>query len=84
MSNLHARAHIRLTNQMEVQEFIHGLSDHEDAFSIESRCGKHRVNAKSIIGVLYTMFDFPEEMYLTNDTHEGVIPACVDRFRVQE
>lgn len=84
MSSLHIRAHIRLTSQAEVMEFIQGLSRFEDAFSIESRSGMHRVNAKSVIGVMYTMFDFPDEMYLVNDTHDGSIPAFVDRFRMPE
>lgn len=82
--NNHSRAHIRLTNQAEVLDFIQRLSMYEDNFSIESRSGAHRVNAKSVIGVLYTMFDFPDELYLVNDTHDGVIPAFVDQFRVIE
>lgn len=82
--SIHSRAHIRLTNQAEVLNFIQGLSLFEDSFSIESRSGLHRVNAKSVIGVLYTMFDFPEELYLVNDTHDGVIPAFVDQFRIIE
>ena len=84
MSSLHIRAHIRLTSQAEVMEFIQGLSRLEDAFSIESRSGMHRVNAKSVIGVMYTMFDFPDEMYLVNDTHDGLIPSFVDQFRMPE
>lgn len=80
----HSRAHIRLTNQAEVLEFIQGLSMFEDSFSIESHSGMHRVNAKSVIGVLYTMFDFPDELYLVNDTRDGVIPAFVDQYRVIE
>ena len=80
--NNHTRAHIRLNSQAEVLEFIQGLSSFEDSFSIESRSGMHRVNAKSVIGVMYTMFDFPEEMYLVNDSHDGVIPAFVDQFRM--
>lgn len=82
--NNHSRAHIRLTNQAEVLDFIQCLSMLEDSFSIESRSGMHRVNAKSVIGVLYTMFDFPDELYLVNDTHDGVIPAFIDQFRVIE
>ncbi len=78
----HVRAHIRLTNQAEVMEFIQGLSKFNDTFSIESRSGLHRVNAKSVIGVMYTMFDFPEEMYLVNDTRDGFIPSFVDQFRM--
>ena len=80
----HVRAHIRLTNQAEVMEFIQGLSKFNDTFSIESRSGLHRVNAKSVIGVMYTMFDFPEEMYLVNDTRDGFIPSFVDEYRMIE
>lgn len=82
MSQIHARAHIRLSSQAEVMEFIQGLYKFEDSFSIENRAGTHRVNAKSVIGVMYTMFDFPDDMYLVNDTHDGVIPAFVDQFRM--
>ena len=82
MMNIRARAHIRLSGQAEVMAFVQGLSRYEDSFSIESRSGLHRVNAKSDIGVMYTMFDFPDEMYLVNDTRDGVIPAFVDQFRM--
>lgn len=82
MMNIRARAHIRLSGQAEVMAFVQGLSRYEDSFSIESRSGLHRVNAKSVIGVMYTMFDFPDEMYLVNDTRDGVIPAFVDQFRM--
>ena len=82
MMNIRARAHIRLNGQAEVMAFVQGLSRYEDSFSIESRSGLHRVNAKSVIGVMYTMFDFPDEMYLVNDTSDGVIPAFVDQFRM--
>jgi hypothetical protein len=82
MMNIRARAHIRLSSQAEVMAFVQGLSRYEDAFSIESRSGLHRVNAKSVIGVMYTMFDFPDEMYLVNDNRDGVIPAFVDQFRM--
>ena len=82
MNTNHVRAHIRLSSQAEVMQFVQGLSRLEDSFSIESRSGMHRVNAKSVIGVMYTMFDFPDEMYLVNDTHDGFIPSFVDQFRM--
>ena len=83
MSN-HIRAHIRLTNQAEVMVFIQSLSKFNDNFSIENQKGSHRVNAKSVIGVMYTMFDFPEDMYLVNDSRDGFIPAFVDSYRMPE
>ena len=82
--NNHIRAHIRLNSQAEVMTFIQGLSKFNDSFSIENRTGVHRVNAKSVIGVMYTMFDFPEEMYLVNDSRDGFIPSFVDEYRMPE
>lgn len=83
MRDPHGRVRIRLMSQADVMEFIHALSNCEARFSIENRSGIHRVNAKSVIGVMYTMFDFPDEMYLVNEDAAGDIPASVDRFRVQ-
>lgn len=81
---IHTRAHIRLSSQTEVISFIQELCKQDDAFSIENTKGNHRVNAKSVIGVMYTMMDFPEELYLVNDTNDGVIPSFVDEYRVLE
>ena len=33
---------------------------------------------------MYTMFDFPEGMYLVNETHDGFIPSFVDQYRMPE
>lgn len=79
---LYTRAHIRLNNQAEVITFIQELCKFEDTFSIENAAGNHRVDAKSVIGVMYTMLDVPDEMYLVNDTHNGVVPSFVDAYRV--
>ena len=86
MTNIkpHSRAHIRLSSQTEVIAFIQQLCKQDDSFSIENTSGNHRVNAKSVIGVMYTMLDFPEELYLVNDTHDGVIPSFVDEYRIIE
>ena len=81
-SKMHTRAKIRLNNQTDVINFIQELTKFEDRFAIENMTGEHRVNAKSVIGVMYTMFDFPEDMFLVNDTNDGFIPAVVDKYRV--
>ena len=53
MNRPYTRAHIRLNNQNEVIDFISALSKFEDTFVIEDSTGKRRVNAKSVIGVMY-------------------------------
>lgn len=50
---VHTRAHIRLNNQAEVLSFIQELCRNDDSFSIENKQGVHRINAKSVIGVMY-------------------------------
>lgn len=84
MIKTHSRAHIRLENQTDVLNFISTLSKFEDNFSIENANGTHRVNAKSMLGVMYTMMDFPEELYLVNETNNGYIPTFVDSYRPAE
>lgn len=84
MTKTHSRAHIRLENQNDVLNFISTLSKFEDSFSIENANGSHRVNAKSMLGVMYTMLDFPEELYLVNETNNGFIPVFVDSYRPTE
>ena len=78
----HIRAHIRLNNQMEAMDLVQKLSKMDDSYVIENKNGTHRINAKSVIGVIYTMFDFPEEMYLVNETRDGEIPLVADLYRV--
>ena len=78
----HSRAHIRLTSQAEVLQFVQGLSRSDDVFSIENKDGSRRIDAKSILGVLYFTFDLQDEMFLVNESNNGLIPAFVDQFRV--
>lgn len=78
----HSRAHIRLTNQSQVIAFVQLLSNHPDTFSIENGESTRRIDAKSVLGVMYFTFDLQDEMYLVNETNDGLIPSFVDQFRV--
>ena len=78
----HSRAHIRLTNQADVMSFIQQLTEVPDAFVMEHRDGSRRIDAKSMLGVMYFAFDLQDEMYLVNETNNGSIPSFVDKFRV--
>lgn len=82
MNHVHTRAHIRLNNQAEVMRFIQQLSEFSDKFSIENINADHRTDAKSVLGVMYMTFDYADQMYLVNDTHDGNIPAFVNQYRV--
>lgn len=78
----HSRAHIRLTSQAEVMQFVQCLSRSDDVFSIENKDGSRRIDAKSVLGVLYFTFDLQDEMFLVNESNNGLIPTFVDQFRV--
>ena len=79
---LRTRAHIRLNNQPDALDFVQEVCKHDDKFSIENKDGSHRVNAKSIIGVMYITADYSDEMYLVNDTNDGNIPVALNKYRV--
>lgn len=78
---VHTRAHIQLNNQSDAMNLVQILCRYEDSFSIENFDGSRRVNAKSILGVMYAAIDFNNAMYLVNDVG-GVIPGAIDDFRV--
>ena len=74
------RVHIRLSSRRDVLRRVHCLSSLEDSFTIENQSGAHRVNAKSILGVIYTALHFADGLYLVNNTHAGCIPDGVKPF----
>lgn len=78
----HIRAHIRQNSQSEAVELMTKLSELDDAFSLENFDGNQKANAKSLLGVIYAMSDYNDEMFLVNDTHDGQFPFGIDQYRV--
>ena len=80
---LRTRTHIRLNTTEEASRFVSQLNTDgtADKYSIEDFDGVHRANARSLLGVIYAMSDFHDEMYLVNETQNGVYPSFVDAFR---
>jgi hypothetical protein len=79
----YSRAHIRLNTTLEVSEFIAKINTDgtTDKYIIEDFNSDRRANARSLIGVMYAMSDFNDEMYLVNVTRTGVFPAFIDAYR---
>ena len=77
----HIRAHIRLTGQQEAMRFVQDMCECPGNYYIENFNGTLRVNAKSIVGVMYAMGEFNDELYLVNDTDDGVLNSRVDMYR---
>lgn len=78
--NPHIRAEFTLNNQSEVLNFISVMTKVDDRFIVEDKSGNERVNARSILGLLYASTEF-DKMYLVNETHNGTFPAAFDTFR---
>ena len=79
----HSRAHIRLNTTAEASSFVAQINTDgtTDKYIIEDFNGTQRANARSLLGVIYALSDFNDEMYLVNMTHDGVYPSFVDAYR---
>ena len=78
----HVRAQINVTTQTEILKLISNLSNLDDTFTVENFNGSIRVNARSIMGMLYITAECGYQLYLVNNTHDGVFPALLDELRV--
>lgn len=80
----HIRAKIRLNTMKEIETFIDQLNriGGTDKLMVEDFDGKQRVSARSVVGMLYAMTDFNDDMYFVNDTNDGVFPNFIDAYRV--
>lgn len=80
----YVRAHIRLNSAAEATELITALNSDGTTtrYTIESFDRTQRVNARSLLGVIYALADFNDEMYFVNETNPAMIPSCVDKYRV--
>ena len=80
----HTRAHIRLKTMDEIKAFIDQLNriGGTDKLMVEDFDGKQRVSARSVVGMLYAMTDFNDDMYFVNDTNDGVFPNFINVYRV--
>ena len=80
----HIRAKIRLNTMKEIETFIDQLNriGGTDKLMVEDFDGKQRVSARSMVGMLYAMTDFNDDMFFVNDTNDGVFPNFIDAYRV--
>lgn len=80
----HTRAHIRLNTMDEIKSFIDQFNriGGIDKFMVEDFEGKQRVNARSLVGMIYAMTDFNDNMFIVNETTDGVFPNFIDAYRI--
>jgi hypothetical protein len=80
----HTRAHIRLNTMDEIKTFIDQFNriGGIDKFMVEDFEGKQRVNARSLVGMIYAMTDFNDNMFIVNETTDGIFPNFIDAYRI--
>lgn len=77
------RARIRLDLMSEVADFVRQLNADGsiNKYVVEDLEGKHRVNARSYLGMIYASAEFGDHMFLVNETEDGVFPAFINNYR---
>ena len=78
----HVRAQINVTTQTEILKLLSTLSGMDDTFTVENFNGSIRVNARSIMGMLYITAECGDQLYLVNNTRDGVFPTFLNEMRV--
>ena len=80
----HSRAHIRVITTAEATQFVSDLNSDGTAnkYIIEDFDCESRINARSLLGVIYAMTEHQDEMFLVNLTEDGKFPSSIDKYRV--
>ena len=76
------RAQIRLDTQQKILDFTNYLNNEVGRYSVEDVSGERRVDARSLLGLIYASGDFGDEMYLVNETDNGYFPNFINNYRV--
>lgn len=76
------RTKIRLETNKEVTAFVQKLNTDGsiDKYIVEDGDGRHRVDARSYLGILYASAEFAGNMFLVNETEDGKFPSFIYEF----
>lgn len=76
------RTRIRLETTNDVTEFVKQLNNDGsiDKYVVEDESGKHRVNARSYLGMIYASVEFGGHTYLVNEVEDGKFPHFIYDF----
>lgn len=79
----YTRAKVQINTPADAYRFVSLLNGDgtADKYILEDMTGEHRVNARSLLGVLYMSGDHCEDSYLVNLTNDGMYPHGVDQYR---
>lgn len=79
--NNYIRAKFCLNTQADAIKFVQMMCKENSRYIIEDKNASQRVDAKSMMGVIYAMSTFGGETYLVNETVNGVFPNEINDFR---
>ena len=79
----HVRAHIFINTTEEASRFVSELNSDgsTNKYVIENFNCESRINARSLLGVIYAMIEHQDEMFLVNETNDGFFPSFIDKYR---
>jgi hypothetical protein len=79
----HVRAHIRINTTEEAARFVSELNSDGSVnkYIIEDFNCENRINARSLLGVIYAMTEHQDGMFLVNETNDGFFPSFIDKYR---
>ena len=79
----YVRALLRIMNNEDAVRLVSILNSDgtADRYTLEDYEGRHRVNARSLLGVIYMGTEHTEDMFLINETEDGKFPSAIDQFR---
>lgn len=80
LKDTRTRKKISVKNQHDAVDLVQMLSVLPDEYVLENMNGTRRVDAKSVLGVMYLTMDFVDNTWLVNESNDGVYPEGVDKF----
>ena len=83
MKKTRIRAKLRLETGQQVKAFVRdvGFDMNPNDWVLENFDGSLRINASSLLGVMYASAEWNGEVYLTNIRKNFAFPVFVDKYR---
>lgn len=76
------RVRIELNTEKDVLKFINALTAaNDDNYLLTSGDGKYVASARSLLGAMYMSADCGGDLWVVNETNDGIFPATIDCFR---
>ncbi len=84
VKEVHGRTKVCLDRPDDAEKFVKLLNSDgtTDKYVLENFEGNFRVDARSMLGVIYASVEWAGETYLVNVTRDGVYPAGIREFYI--